>query len=81
MTDVEQDAIADAPRRGRPRKERAEGEATLTVLILRKYIPADAEASAGGVFTPAFPGDVIDLPMAEAKRVVKAEIATFPDED
>lgn len=67
--------MEDEPkRRGRPRKVAEEGEPVLLpVLILRGYWPED-----GG--SQVEPGNVVDLPADEARKVVSLGIAERADE-
>lgn len=67
--------MEDEPkRRGRPRKVAEEGEAVLLpVLILRGYWPEDGSAQVE-------PGNVVDLPADEARKIVSLGIAERADE-
>ena len=60
------------------------GEPTMEVLIIRNYRPMDPQIlndlgrATDGVRAKLFKGEMVELPMKEAKRAITAGIATFP---
>ena len=79
----------DAPRRGRPPKAVNEQERTIpnnpqdtvTVTLVRGYVPRDAVPNADGIYFKHWPGEEIELSMREAMHLVSKGIAKMEMSD
>lgn len=82
------DDIADTnPAPAAPVMDKAMAPVGMEVVILKPYRPSSDEMliergrATEGVSAKLLPGETVELPMDEAKRAIRAGIATFPTQE